>query len=434
MTLQFDAVVVGAGPAGASAALVMARAGLRVAILERGDTAGSKNVTGGVLHTYWLARLLPDRWKEAPLERPIRRYSATFLGETGAVSLDYQEFPPEDGPARAFSVLRPRFDDWLAQQAVEAGALLIPGTVVDDLLWEGPQVVGVRARRVEGEVRASVVLAADGVNSIIARRAGLRRDWGQHQVGLGLKETLRLPAEVIEERFGIGPGQGLAMLFVGGLPGGLRGGGFLYTNRASLSLGVVLQLDSVAAGGASSIEALEVFKTHPAIRRMLRGSAPLEYSAHLVPEACAVTLPRFYAGGLMAVGDAAGLVLNTGLSVEGMHYALASGLAAGETAVEAIGRGDVGATGLAGYHDRLEKAGVLANFRRFRRMPNLLANPRIHGVYPEAAAETMERWFTVDERPRLKLLGAARDALRSKVSFRQMLGDGIQAWRGLLWP
>ncbi len=73
MTLEFDAVVVGAGPAGASAALVMARAGLRVALFERGEAPGSKNVTGGILHTLPLSRLLPDQWKDAPLERRITR-------------------------------------------------------------------------------------------------------------------------------------------------------------------------------------------------------------------------------------------------------------------------------------------------------------------------------------------------------------------------
>ncbi|MHB1159913.1 MAG: FAD-dependent oxidoreductase, partial [Chloroflexota bacterium] len=325
-----------------------------------------------------------------------------------------------------------RFDQWLAGQAVEAGALLIPETVVDDLLWQGRQVVGVRARRPEGEVRCKVVIAADGVNSILAQKAGIRDDWRPDQLGLGVKETLRLPAEVIEERFGVGPGEGVAHLFVGGLPAGMRGGGFLYTNRTSLSLGVVLQLDSVVEGSRPGIEALEAFKAHPAVRRLVKGSTPVEYSAHLVPEDGASNQTRLHTAGLMVVGDAAGLVLNTGVSVEGMHYAIASGIAAGETAVEAIGRGDAGTAALARYRDRLEDGGVLREFRRFRHMPTLLGNPRLHGAYPEAAVAIAESWFTVDGRPRKGLLGTAREALLGRASTKQLLADGIQAWRALV--
>lgn len=434
MMPAFDAVVVGAGPAGSSAALVIARAGLRVAILERGEEPGSKNVSGGVLHCHSLSQLLPDRWQKAPLERRIARYSAALLGETGAVSLDFHELRGDRAPAPAFSVLRPRFDDWLAKRAVEAGALLVPETVVDDLLWEGPQVVGVLARRADGEVRSKIVIAADGVSSVLAQKAGLRGDWLPSQVGLGLKETVRLPGEVIEERFGLGPREGAAMVFVGGLPAGLRGGGFLYTNRDSLSVGVVLQPDANVARGVSSADALDAFKSHPEVRRLLRGGTPLEYSAHLVPEAGARGLPRLFTDGLMAVGDAAGLVLNTGLTVEGMNHAIASGAAAGETAVEAIRRGDVGRTALSRYGDRLEAAGVLGDLRRFGRVPGLLRNPRLHGVYPNAAVAAAEQWFAVDGRPRAGLISTARDALRGRVGRRQVLADGLQAWRALLWP
>lgn len=430
--LEFDLLVVGAGPAGASAALVAARSGLRVAIFERGEAPGTKNVSGALLGTCALSRLLPQRWKEAPFERRIIRHSATFLASSGALSLDLRRSHAPESTAPGYSIVRPRFDRWLAQQAVEAGALLIPETVVDDLLWEGPRVVGVRARRDEGEVLAKIVIAADGVNSILARRARLRPDWRPSEVGLGLKETVRLPAEILEERFGIGPGEGAAMLFVGGLPEGVRGGGFLYTHREGLSVGVVLHPDSAVASGVATVDAFEAFKAHPAVARLLRGSVTLEYSAHLVPEG-GVGNPRLFADGLMAAGDAAGLVLNTGVTVEGMDYAIASGMAAGETAVEAIGRGDVSARGLGTYRDRLEANGMLPALRRFRRVPNLLCNPRLHGQYPEAAFCAVERWFAVDGRERRGLVRSAREALRGRIGVRQLLVDGLNAWRSLLW-
>src|SRR5579864_5922498 len=173
---QFDAIVVGAGPAGSSAALAMARAGLQVALVERGEYAGSKNVSGAALYApNLLAVLLPDYWEEAPVERYLTRRVITFLGQQSALALDYRTTHFAQPPYNGFTILRPKFDRWLADKAEQAGALLITSTVVDDLLYDGEQLVGVRCRRADGQLYAPLVIAADGANSFLAKQAGLQR-------------------------------------------------------------------------------------------------------------------------------------------------------------------------------------------------------------------------------------------------------------------
>src|SRR5260370_33180931 len=175
---QFDAIVVGAGAAGSSAALAMARAGLQVALVERGEYAGAKNVSGAALYApNLLADLLPDYWEEAPVERYLTRRVITFLGQESAVSLDFRTNHFNRPPYNGFTILRPKFDRWLASKSEEAGALLITSTVVADLLYKGKQVIGVRCRREDGDLYAPTVIAADGANSFLAKKAGLQREF-----------------------------------------------------------------------------------------------------------------------------------------------------------------------------------------------------------------------------------------------------------------
>src|SRR5215471_7192075 len=129
---EFDAIVVGAGPAGSSSALAMARAGLQVALIERGEYPGAKNVSGAALYAPGLlADLLPNYWQEAPVERYLVRRVITFLSPEAALALDFRTDHYAKPPYNGFTILRPRFDRWLAGKAEEVGALLITSTVVD---------------------------------------------------------------------------------------------------------------------------------------------------------------------------------------------------------------------------------------------------------------------------------------------------------------
>src|SRR6266478_10045106 len=172
----FNAIVVGAGPAGSSAALALARAGLSVALIERGEYPGAKNVSGAALYApELLADLLPNYWEEAPVERYLVRRVITFLSQEASLAIDFRTDRYAKPPYNGFTLLRPKFDRWLASKAEEAGALLITSTVVDDLLYEREQVIGVRCRRGDGDLYAPIVIAADGANSFLAFRSEERR-------------------------------------------------------------------------------------------------------------------------------------------------------------------------------------------------------------------------------------------------------------------
>ena len=248
-TAEFDAVVVGAGPAGSAAALALARAGRSVVMVERGPFPGSKNVYGGVVYGRILDSVIPRWWEEVPVQRWVVRRSTMVMTDSQALALDLRSQAWGSEPYNGMTVYRADFDSWLAGHAVAAGARLVTSTVATGLLRDGTgRVCGVRTDRPDGELRAKVVIACDGVNSFLAKEAGLlpRADAAHHT--LGAKEVLSLPASVIEERFGLGPEEGLDIEAIGAT-GGIPGGGFLYTNRDSVSVGVVVGLEGLVASG-----------------------------------------------------------------------------------------------------------------------------------------------------------------------------------------
>ncbi|MGH2493420.1 MAG: FAD-dependent oxidoreductase [Ktedonobacteraceae bacterium] len=431
---QFDAIVVGAGPAGSSAALAMARAGLHIALIERGEYAGAKNVSGAALYAPGLlAELLPNYWEEAPVERFLTRRVIALLGQESALSIDFRTKHFAQPPYNGFTILRPKFDRWLADKAQEAGATLITSTVVDDLLYEREQVVGVLCRREQGELYAPIVIAADGANSFLAKKAGLQHEFKADEMTLGIKEVLRLDAHTIEERFNLANDEGMATEYVGFATGNVKGGAFLYTNRDTLSIGLVTQIASLAQQRVKPYELLDQFKQHPAVAPLVRDSTPVEYSAHMIPEGGWAMLPQLSRGGLLVVGDAAGFVFAAGIFLEGMNFAIASGLAAAAAAQEAHAQDDYSAASMARYRQQLEKSFVLQDLKRFKRAPAFLNNERLMHMYPELLCQAAENVFRSDGKPRRKLGRTIYGTMRRKVALRTMLRDGWQAARALFF-
>jgi electron transfer flavoprotein-quinone oxidoreductase len=433
MTEKFDAVVVGAGPAGTTAALVLAQAGVKVALVERGETPGAKNMSGGALYySEALHKLVPDFWQEAPVERYITRHTTTLLTPTASLSLDFKDTDFGHPPYNGFTLLRAKFDRWYAQKAQQAGALLIPETVVDDLLWADGKVVGIKTRRDEGELYADVVIVADGANSLLAEKARLRDKTSPADFAVAAKELLALPRRTIEERFNLSPDEGVAIEFVGSCTEGIQGGAFLYTNKASLSIGIVANLNRLRERKLSIAELLDSFKQHPALKELLKGATIKEYSGHLLPEGGLKAMPRLYGDGILLVGDAAGLVYSTGLVLEGMNFAIASGFAAAEAAKKARQAGDFSKKSLAYYETLLNGSFVLKDIKNFRRAPGFLAKSRLYELYPALACGTAHRLFRADGQPRKRWLALVRDEMRGRISLFQAVKDVIKAWRALL--
>jgi electron transfer flavoprotein-quinone oxidoreductase len=276
------------------------------------------------------------------------------------------------------------------------------------------------------------VIACDGVNSFCAKEAGLYTAPAAEQAAhttLGVKEVLALPRRVIEERFGLAGREGADFEILGGT-GGVAGGGFLYTNLDSVAVGVVLHLPGLVASKRRPEELVADLKAHPAIAPLVADGELVEYSAHLIPEGGYDHLPELAGDGILVAGDAAGLCLAAGIWLEGVNFAMGSGMAAGETAAEALRRGDVSAAGLASYRRRLEESFVLADHRKLRRAPGLILGERMQQRYPQVVCNLVEELFTV-RNPTAKPGGvrvAQRELRRAGVRLRDVARD---AWTTL---
>ncbi|GAB3696793.1 FAD-dependent oxidoreductase [Saccharopolyspora tripterygii] len=422
---EVDAVVVGAGPAGSAAALELARAGRSVILLERGPFPGSKNVYGGVVYGRVLDEVLPEWWREVPVQRWVTRRSTMMLTENQALTVDFRSEDWGSEPYNGMTTYRADFDSWLADKAVEAGARLVTSTVATGLLRENGRIAGVRTDRPDGDIRAGVVIAADGVNSFLAKQAGLLPEKDPEHQTLGVKETLALPRETIEERFQLGGDQG-ADFEILGCTGEIPGGGFLYTNRETVSVGVVLSLTGLASSGRRPEDVLADLKAHPAIAPYLRGAEFKEYSAHLIPEGGYRSMPPLSAPGMLIAGDAAAMCLAAGIWLEGVNFALGSGLAAGRTAADAVENGGA----LDGYRKRLEDNFVLADHKRLQRAPGLVLSERVQQQYPKLLCDFAQGVFTVgNPKPKPAMGKLFRDtAARHGVRLRKLAAD---AWTGL---
>ena len=427
---QVDVIVVGAGIAGAAAAYAAAKAGAQVVLAERGARAGAKNLSGGLLYTHGLAGMFPDFWKEdpAPVERAISRNVLTLLTPTQATSVDFYDRSFAEPPFNSFSVLRARLDPWLVAKAEAAGATAVYGSRVDGLAREGSRVVGIRLG--DEELRAAVVVVAEGFNSVAARSTGLEPELSPDTVGIGVKQVIGLPPGEVERRFQLRGIEGF-QLTATGLPAGVEGGGFLYTNRDSLSVGMILNLGSVVRHGVAMYEVLEEFKQHPFLARYLEGGTLLEYSGCVVNEGGLASVPPLHGDGYLLAGSAGQMFLNAGLTLRGMDFALESGRVAGEVAAQASRAHDGSAGFLARYRQRLEASFVLRDLETHRDYPRVFANPRLYGLYPEMLGSLLHRAYFVDGSEREHLNASLKRVRQGRVSYLTLGRDLWKAMRTL---
>jgi electron transfer flavoprotein-quinone oxidoreductase len=409
---KFEAIIVGAGLAGLSAAYTLARNGIEAVVVERGDYPGAKNVTGGRLYLNPVKKYLPDLWpallEEKALERPVAVEILTMMAPATSTTLRFRSEELAASPYHSFTVLRGVLDRWLAKKAEEKGAMLVTKNRVDDLIRENGKIIGVVAGG--EELGAKAVIAGDGVLSLVAEKAGLRNPGLPRDFAVGFKEVIELPPRSIEDRFALGENEGAANLFLGSLTKGRFGGGFLYTNRSSVSLGLVLRIQDLMEGRPlrEAPRFLDEFKARPEIAPLVAGGETVEYSAHLLPEAGFGGLIRPFAEGLLVVGDAAGFALNVGLTVRGMEFALTSGVLAARAVLQAREKNDFSASSLAVYQKFLEDSFVWQDLKTFAQAPHFLDNPRLFDHYPQLAGEILRDLFYIGPEPKQRFFATLK--------------------------
>ena len=421
---EFDLIVVGGGPAGLTAAIVAARNGLNTLVLERGEFSGSKNVFGGVVYTNTLRKLFPDFQKEAPIERPITRRRLTFMDDKSYFSIDFKNIDFRDKFVNGFSTFRSKFDAWLAKKAEEAGAIIATGVKVDALLHnKDGKVNGVISGN--DQMEGNMVILADGAISLLAMSENMKGWPDPNNYGVGIKEVFQLSEEEINKRFGITSKDGVEELIIGYPTKYLRGGGFIYTFKDMISIGVIVSLEALRKSEHYAIDIIEDFKEHPMIQELISGAQIKEYSAHAIPEGGLRMISKLYKDNVLVVGDAAGLVNSSGIYLNGVEIAMRSGMIAAEVAAEAKKRNDYSSKTLSLYETRMNKE-VLKEFENLKEAPYFLENPRLYSYYPKFLNQLMEKMIISDGIPKQTLL----DMIKGKEKW-EFIEDALRGLKAL---
>lgn len=390
-----EVIVVGGGPAGISCAITIARAGKKVILIERGKFSGSKNVFGGAIYTQPTREIFPNFEQDAPIERKNIEHKYALLGEDDATVISHKKKHTE--PV-SYTVIRGKFDRWMAEEAKKEGVILVEETVVRELIVQDGFVKGVKTEL--EDYYADIVVLADGVNSLLAKQVGLRGDLKPEDVALSVKEVIKLPAEKINERFHVESDEGCVYEIFGGPMLGMLGLGFMYTNKESISIGLGVTLSELIEKGLRPYDLLDKLKTHPEIAPLIKDGELLEYSAHLIPEGGYKKVPLLFGAGVMVCGDSAMFVNN--MHWEGTNLAMISGKIAGETAIIALGKRDYSEHALAYYQEHLENSFIMKDLRTYKDLLSGVSERAEHflGYYPKKINEFFEMFESVDSIPK----------------------------------
>jgi electron-transferring-flavoprotein dehydrogenase len=440
--IEVGLLVVGAGPAGLACAIrfgqlleedpeTAERLGeVPIAVLDKGKQPGSHLLSGAVVNPRAFRRLFKDRKRidELPFYGPVDKESVYFLTRRAAMRIPA---PPTMHNHGNYIASLSQLGRWLADQAEEGGAMILPESNAVKLLVDHGRVLGVRTgdkglgRESEplgnyepgADVVARVTVLAEGtaghLTGVALDRFGLRGDNPQVWA-LGVKEIWKVPKPLdrIVHTMGwpLRPGKKYREF----------GGSFIYPlGEEHVAIGMVVGLDYRDAE-LSVHDVLQELKTHPRIRKILEGGERIEWGAKSIPEGGLVALPkRLHAPGLLLAGDGAGLVNVPAL--KGVHYAVESGRLAAEAAFRALQRGS-SLRALASYDDALRESFVWKDLTEVRNMRQAFG----HGFYmggaiASAATATKGRFPRGDTRTHRD---ADQTLIRTNRASRYPAADG----------
>ncbi len=388
---KFDAIVVGAGPAGATAAYGLAKRGYRVLLVERGRGAGTKQVFGGRVYSALLEKAYGSL-KDAPIHRWVKVERLSIVDSDEIVTLEFRGVGE-----KSFTTYLPQLTNWMVEKAVGAGAVFVDEVRVDKLLTRDGRVAGIVAG--PDKVEADVVIDAEGVNRLLLERLGLVSRPSTYQVALGVKEVIKIGEKQLEERLGVGPGEGVAWLLIGSVTDYIPGGAFIYANKDSVSIGIVIHLDSAVSMLKRKVyELVEALRLHPKLGRLWADGDIMEYAAHLTIESPDFIPRRLVHDGLVVVGDAAGLILNAGFTIRGVDYAVYSGILAAEAVECAMKEGGPSLENLKRcYEDRLKASRVYRDIMARRKLSEKLKEADTIAKLVKTSIASLRSIYELDE-------------------------------------
>ncbi len=394
-SMEFDVVIVGAGPAGLSAAIRLKQLAPEagVCVVEKGGEVGAHILSGAVLEPRALNELIPD-WRErgAPLETPARQDRFLYLTASRAYRLPT---PPQMHNHGNFIVSLGDVVRWLGRQAEAIGVEIYPGFAAAEVLEEGGRVVGIATGDMgigkDGEptanfqrgmeLRARYTLLAEGCRGSLSKRLierfRLREGHDPQTYAIGIKELWEVPPANHQP--------GLVEHTIGWpLDAGTYGGSFLYHFAENLiSFGFVIGLD-YRNPWLSPFDETQRFKTHPAIRHHFEGGRRVSYGARALNEGGAQSVPHLVFPGGALIGDAAGF-LNVP-KIKGTHTSMKSGMLAAESAAEALAGGRIAE--LASYPKKLRQSWAWDELRAVRNVRPAFAKFGTWGGLAYSAIDT----------------------------------------------
>ncbi len=428
--LKYDVIVVGAGPAGLAAAIVLAKAGVRVIVIERGRLPGSKNVMGGVFYSDCMKDIVDGFPGDAPVERHVIDQRIWILDQGSSVGFNHKNESFNKKPYNCHTVFRAKFDRWLAGEAEKAGALIVNSTVVKEALMKDGKVIGVKTDRPQGDVFANCVIATDGVNSLFAKSLGLRKKIKPDTVAIAVKEVIGLDENVINDRFNVKSGEGVTIEMTGSYFNG-EAMAFLYTNKKSVSLGVGMVLKDVINNKINPNDLIEQLKKHPSVAPLIEGGQTKEFLAHLIPEGGYKAMPKLVGNGVMIAGDAAMMV--DAIHREGSNLAITSGKFAAETYLEVSQQGgDFSEKSLSLYVKKLQGSFVLKDLKKYKGVPDLLqTNKHLLLQYPKLLNQAAFEMLNVDGIPKKDKEKLIWKTVKKEIGIGNLVKDLFKLWRNM---
>ncbi|MEZ5731892.1 MAG: electron transfer flavoprotein-ubiquinone oxidoreductase [Paracoccaceae bacterium] len=399
--MEYDVVIVGAGPSGLSAAIRLKQlnADLNVVVLEKGSEVGAHILSGAVLDTAGLDVLIPD-WKEkgAPIKTEVKSDNFYVLGPAGQLRVPNWPMPPLMSNHGKYIVSMANVCRWMAEQAEGLGVEIFPGFAASELVYGDKGevkgvVAGVMGLNADGtpgpnyepgmELHGRYVFLSEGVRGSLAKEVIAKYDLLKghcpQKFGLGMKEIWEIDPAKHKE--------GTVTHTMGWPLGKNAGGGsFIYhLENNQVYVGFVVHLNYQNPHLYPYME-FQRFKHHPMVAELLKGGKRIAYGARAISEGGWQSIPKLVAPGVALLGCSAGLVNVP--RIKGNHNAMLSGIAAAEAAAEAIAA-DRSGDELAAYEADLRSGPIAKDLKKVRNVKPMWSK---WGMVPSLVFGGFDMW------------------------------------------